>query len=141
MSVLDDVLNSLQAMSQVQLLLAFVACTGYVLAQGSLIDGKGRRIAWACALSATLGFGLESTEWMYAAMLVSFAIAGLGLFVASAWLLSRALGFSQPRAVAEAVEFATTVESAESEFAPAHVQASPLSARTLTQHTGPAHLV
>ena len=140
MSVLDDVLNSLRSMSQLQLLLAFVACTGYALAQGSLIGAKGRRIAWGAALLSTVGFAFESAEWMYAAMLVSFAIAGLGLFVASAWLLSRALGFSQPRAMAEAVEFAESVELAESGFPSTHAQPSP-SPRALPQHSGHAHLV
>ena len=45
MSVLDDVFASLRAISLVQLLLAFVACTGYALAQGGLVSAKARRIA------------------------------------------------------------------------------------------------
>ena len=134
MSVLDDLLNSLRSMSQLQLLLAFVACTGYALAQGSLVGLKGRRIAWGSTLLGALGFAFESSEWMHAAMLVTFAIAGLGLFVASAWLLSRALGFAQPRATAEAAE---TVES---EAASTHAQA-PRGPLTLPQGNGPAHSV
>jgi hypothetical protein len=140
MSVLDDVLNSLRLMSQLQLLLAFVACTGYALAQGGLIGTRGRRLAWGSTLLATIGFALESTEWMHAAMLAAFAIAGLGVFVASTWLMSRALGFSQPRAVAEAVAFAESVESAESEFPPTQAQA-PRSPLALAQHNGAAHSV
>jgi hypothetical protein len=140
MSVLDDVLNSLRLMSQLQLLLAFVACTGYALAQGSLIGAKGRRVAWGSTVFSTVGFALESTEWMHAAMLAAFAIAGLGMFVASTWLMSRALGFSQPRAVAEAVAFAETVESAEADFPPAQAQA-PRSPLAMPQHNGPAHSV
>lgn len=99
MSVLSDVLNSLQLMTQLQLLLAFLACTGYALAQGKLIPGKGRRIAGSVAFIAAVGFAFESTEWMHAAMLLAFAIAGLGLFIAMTWLISRTLGLTTRRAV------------------------------------------
>ena len=141
MSVLGDVFNSLQAMSQWQLLLAFVACTAYVLAQGDLVSPKVRRMAWGMALLSTAVFVLESAEWMYSAMLAAFAIAGLGLFVASAWMLSRALGFSKPRATAEAAAFAESVEAADAEtpaLQAAPAQASP-GPRTRMQHNGPAH--
>ncbi len=135
MSVLDEVLNSLRSMSQLQLLLAFGACTGYALVQGSLVGTKGRRIALGSTLLCSLGFAFESAEWMHAAMLVVFAIAGLGLFVAGTWLLSRALGFAQPRAVAE---FAEAVEAAEAGIPSAPAPRSPLA---LSRHNGPAHSV
>lgn len=144
MSVLDDVFGSLRAMSLVQLLLAFVACTGYALAQGGLVSAKARRVAWAFTLLAAFGFALESAEWMYAAMLVSFAVAGLGVFVACAWLLSRALGFSKPRAVAEAVEFAASVDAGDSiltDFIPSPSQPMPLGARTRPSAHDHAHSV
>jgi hypothetical protein len=145
MSVLDDVFASLRAMSLVQLLLAFVACTGYALAQGGLVSVKGRRAAWAFTVLAAIGFAFESAEWMYAAMLVSFAVAGLGVFVACAWLLSRALGFSKPRAVAEAVEFAASVDAGDSmaaDFAPTPSQSMPLGARSRPpSHSDHAHSV
>jgi len=141
MSVLDDVLSSLREMSQLQLLLAFLACTGYALGQGGLIGRKGRRIAWGVTLVSVIGFAFESSEWMHAAMLVAFGIAGLGLFVATAWLMSRALGFSRPRAVAEAAEFAESAE-AESDFLPTPLPPSPRTPRALPQHNnGPAHSV
>lgn len=140
MSVLGDVFNSLQAMSLLQLLLAFVACTGYVLAQGGLIGAKGRRMAWASTLLSTAGFAFESAEWMYAAMLTAFAVAGLGLFVAAAWLMSRALGFSRPHVVAEQVAFAASLETAESDFPPTQIL-PPRGPRTMPPHSGPAHSV
>ena len=74
MSVFADVLSSLRSMTQLQLLLAFLACTGYVLAQGGLIGLRGRRVAWSVTLISALGFAFESTEWMHAAMLATFAI-------------------------------------------------------------------
>ena len=140
MSVLDDVLSSLREMSQLQLLLAFLACTGYALGQGGLIGRKGRRIAWGVTLLSVVGFAFESTEWMHAAMLAAFGIAGLGLFVMIAWLMSRALGFSRPLAVAEAAAFAETAE-AEAEVLPAVAPQPARSQRALPQHNGPAHSV
>lgn len=137
MSVLDDVFASLRAMSLVQLLLAFVACTGYALAQGGLVSAKARRIAWGFTALAAIGFAFESAQWMYAAMLVSFGVAGLGVFVACTWLLSRALGFSKPRAVAEAVEFAASVDAFESRPPDVAVSASqPMPLGALARQSG-----
>lgn len=136
MSVLGDVFGTLREMSQLQLLFAFVAGTAYTVAQGGLVSAKGRRIAWGLTLLAAIGFACESAEWMYAAMLVTFGVAGMGLFVASAWLLSRALGFSKPRATAEAVELADSVDA---EFPPTLSPPSTHGPRTLPQHNGPAH--
>lgn len=103
MSVLGDVFGSLKSMSQVQLLLAFIACIGYAFAQGSLLPGRGRRLAGISAALAAFGFALESADWTYATMLLGFAVAGLGSFIALVWITSRALGFGRasPRIVSD----------------------------------------
>lgn len=104
MAVLGDVFDSLQTMSQVQLLLAFIACMGYAFAQGNMLPVKGKRLAWVAAALASTGFALQSSDWTHAAMLLGFAVAGLGSFVALVWITSRALGFarSSPRAEPDA---------------------------------------
>lgn len=140
MSVLDEVLGSLRAMSQLQLLLAFVACSAYALAQGGLVGRRGRRIAWALTLLSVVAFAFESTEWMYAAMLTAFGIAGLGLFVAIAWLVSRALGFSRPLVAAEVAPLAEAAD-AEAELAPMPAPQPARGQLALPQHNGPAHSV
>ncbi|MEP6874895.1 MAG: hypothetical protein ABI887_11065 [Burkholderiales bacterium] len=132
MSVLADVLSSLRTMTQLQLLLAFLACTGYALGQGGLIGPRGRRIAWAVTLLSALGFAIESTEWMHAAMLATFAVAGLGLFVASAWIISRLLGFTPS---------GRSGPTLESEFPPTNAQPSPSPRAMAAPHNGPAHSV
>ena len=132
MSVLADVLSSLRTMTQLQLLLAFLACTGYALGQGGLIGPRGRRLAWVVTLLSVLGFAFESTEWMHAAMLATFAVAGLGLFVAGAWVISRLLGF-QPSGNPGLM--------LESEFSPVNAQMSPTTRALPAQHTVPAHFV
>lgn len=95
MSVLDDVFESLKLMSQLQLLLAFVACIGYLLAQGGLLEGRGRRGAWATAFAAAAGFILLGTDWMQAAMVVALAVVGLGTFTAAVWLMCRLIGMQR----------------------------------------------
>lgn len=107
MSVLGEVFGSLRSMTQWQLLLAFLACIGYALGQGSLVTPKVRRIAWLVTVLSVLGYALESQQWTNAAMLVAFAIAGLGVFVASAWLISRLLGFASTRVVLDAADSET----------------------------------
>lgn len=106
MSVLGGVFGSLEAMSQVQLLLAFIACISYAFAQGCLLPGKGRRIAWAAASAAAAGFAFDSSDWTRATMLVGFAIVGMGSFIALVWLTSRALGLGRNPPAIEAAAVA-----------------------------------
>jgi hypothetical protein len=97
MSVLGDVFESLRAMSLIQLLLAFIACTGYALAQGGLVNTRARQVASGIAVLSAIGFAFQSSEWMYAAMLLAFAIAGMGVFVMLAWMISGLIGFVSAR--------------------------------------------
>lgn len=95
MSVIGDVFDSLRAMSLLQLLLAFVACIGYSLAQGALVSSpRVRGLAGVAAFVGAIGYAILGTEWMHAAMLVAFAFAGMGVFVSVVWITSRLLGFS-----------------------------------------------
>ena len=94
MTVLDDVFDSLATMSLLQLLLAFVACTGYTLAQGRLVTPRARHIAAATTAAAAIGFVLLGGTWARSAMLIAFAIAGLGAFIAIVWLSGWLLGFA-----------------------------------------------
>ena len=100
MTSISDVFGSLRAMNQLQLLFAFVAFIGYAFAQGSLLAVRGRRAAWIVAALAAIGFAFESDDWTHATVLLGFAIAGLGSFVAVVWLTSRVLGFRQPEVAA-----------------------------------------
>ena len=99
MTALDDVFDSLTAMSLLQLLLAFVACTGYTLAQGRLVTPGARRIAATTTAAAAIGFVLLGGTWARSAMLIAFAIAGLGAFIAIVWLSGRLLGLAPAQAV------------------------------------------
>ncbi len=95
MSVLGDVLDSLNSMSMLQLLAAFLACIGYAFAQGGLPGPRGRNVACAVAVMGAAGFAVESAEWMHAAVLLAAAVAGLGVFVAVVWITSSMLGFGR----------------------------------------------
>lgn len=95
MSVLSEVFGSLQAMTQLQLLLAFIACVGYAISQGRLVSNKSRGWAATVACAAALVFAVQSTDWTLAAMLFGFALAGLGGFNGLVWVTSRALGLTR----------------------------------------------
>ena len=89
MSELGD---SLERMSFMQLALLFGFVTSYVLAIGGLFGPVNRRRAALLALLLSVGFAALTDPWVHGALLVAFAVAGLGLFVLLSWLLARLLG-------------------------------------------------
>ena len=103
MSELQDTLRN---MGFVQLLLAFVFLTGYALALSSLTGALGRKRAGIVALLAAFAFVATTQPWVHGVLLMVFAVAGLGLFMGTAWLLSRLFGLAagrqrQPETAAE----------------------------------------
>ena len=100
MSVLGEVFFGLEVMSLTQLLFAFIACTAYQLAQGWLVNVRGRRIAWVTAAAAAAGFTLQASEWMHAAMLIAFGVAGMGVFTLAVWVTCRLIGLQRVPALA-----------------------------------------
>jgi len=92
MSVLEEVVDTVRNMGFVQLLLAFVACFGYALAQGGLLSGKGRRMAWTIAFAGAVGFAAASPDWPDAVMLIALAVVAIGSLAALVWVVSRMVG-------------------------------------------------
>ena len=141
MAVLGNVFASLQTMSLLQLLFGLVACTGYALAQGSLVAGRLRAVACGTALSAALGFVFEAPEWTYGVMLGAFAVAGFGLFVGAVCWLSALVGFNRDHAPAADSSFfnpESELESdAESESGVSATPPRPM----VAPHASPAHSI
>lgn len=100
MSVLGEVFFGLEVMSLTQLLLAFVGCAGYQLGQGGLVSARGRHVAWFAAAGAAGGFVILASEWMHAAMLIAFAVAGMGVFTMAVWATCRLIGTQRMPAAA-----------------------------------------
>ena len=88
--------DSLERMSFMQLLLLFGFVTCYVLAIGGLFGSTVRLRAAGLALLQAGAFTALTDPWVHGALLMVFAVAGLGLFVVLSWLLARALGPRQP---------------------------------------------
>jgi hypothetical protein len=95
-SVLAGIFDDLDNMSQLQLLLAFTSCIAAVFATGGMLSPRGRLIASAAALGSALGFIASSNHWPNAVMIATLGVAGLGLFTAAVWLLTRLIGL-EPR--------------------------------------------
>lgn len=86
---MDDIAVSLEKLGLVHMVLAwaFVAC--YALSLGGMLGATGSRRAAVLAVVAAVSFCVISENWVHGALLVMFAVAGMGLFVATAWALAR----------------------------------------------------
>ena len=92
MTMLHDVAESLRAMTLLHLLLAFLACIGYMLAEGQLAPVRVRLYGGVVAAASAIWFVIDSPQWTAGAMLVAFAVGIVGLFTALVWVLSAVLG-------------------------------------------------
>jgi hypothetical protein len=107
MSVISELHNSLHTMGLEQHVLAFAFLTSYTLALGRWFGPRGRQRAALAAFAAAIGFAAMTTPWIDGAMLMTLAVAGLGVFIAAAWLLSHMLaprGIDDLPAIAAAVQ-------------------------------------
>ncbi|HJW11707.1 MAG TPA: hypothetical protein VJ598_07970, partial [Albitalea sp.] len=74
---------------------------------GRWFGPRGRQRAALAALAAAIGFAAMTTPWIDGAMLMTLAVAALGLFIAAVWLLSHVLapaGVGGPPTIADAVQ-------------------------------------
>ena len=88
---LGDIEHSLDTLDFARLLLAFVFLTSYALALSRLASARTRGVVALASLAAAAGFVATTSPWEIGALLVAFAVAGMGLFIAAVWLLSLAL--------------------------------------------------
>lgn len=89
---MDDILLTLNNLSLVQMVLAWLFVASYALALGGMLGPKGSLRAGLVAALAAVLFSAFSLDWVHGALLVLFAVAGMGLFVAASWLLTYGLG-------------------------------------------------
>ncbi|HEY0821489.1 MAG TPA: hypothetical protein VGD46_22120 [Rhizobacter sp.] len=97
---MDDITASLNKLSLFQMVLAwaFVAC--YALALGGMLEARGSLRAAGLAVVAAVVFCVLSENWVHGALLVTFVVAGMGLFVATAWALARSVSWFLHRGTA-----------------------------------------
>jgi len=95
MAMLHDVYDSLRSMTLLHLLLAFLACTGYMVAEGQIAPKRVRIGAGLVAIASAAWFVVDSPQWTAGAMLVAFAVGLVGVFTALVWAMSAALGLRQ----------------------------------------------
>ncbi|MBL0729940.1 hypothetical protein [Piscinibacter sp. HJYY11] len=95
--LMEDINASLNKLSLLQMICAwaFVAC--YALALGGMLEARGARRAAALAVIAAALFCALGDNWVHGALLVTFAVAGMGLFVAVAWALARSVAWTLAR--------------------------------------------
>jgi O-antigen/teichoic acid export membrane protein len=101
MSVASELHTSLRSMGFMQLLLAIVFLTAYSIACSTLFGGRGRARASVVALLAAVAFTALTTPWVHGVLMVTGAVAGLGVFAALAWVSSAALNVAGIKALEE----------------------------------------
>jgi len=87
---LSDIEHSLDTLDFARLLLAFFFLSSYALALSRLASARTRGVVALASLAAAAGFVATTSPWEIGALLVAFAVAGMGLFIAAVWLLSLA---------------------------------------------------
>jgi hypothetical protein len=85
---MNDLGQTLETMDSTRLLLALVFVAGYAAAIGRLATERGRRWSTGLATLAGLAFVGLTNPWVHGALLVVFAVVGVGAFIALAWALS-----------------------------------------------------
>ncbi len=99
---MDDILFTLNNLSLVQMVLAWLFVASYALALGGMLGSKGSLRAGLVAALAAVLFSALSSDWVHGALLVLFAIGGMGVFVAASWALTFSIGrllpHNEPRA-------------------------------------------
>jgi len=95
MTMLHDVYADLRTMSLLHLLLAFLAFSSYLFAEGHLIPSRARAGAAALALLSVAAFVVTAPQWTTGIMLVVLAIGLIGVFAAIVWGLSATLGLGR----------------------------------------------
>ena len=88
---MDDIVLTLNNLSLVQMVLAWLFVASYALALGGMLGPKGSLRAGLVAALAAVLFSALSLDWVHGALLVVFAVGGMGLFVAASWLLTYSL--------------------------------------------------
>lgn len=88
--LMDDITSSLDTLGLAQMLLgwAFLAC--YALAIGGMLGTRGRRNAAGLAVLVAVLFCSGVENWVHGALLVMFAVGGMGVFTVVAWALAQA---------------------------------------------------
>ncbi|HET7794136.1 MAG TPA: hypothetical protein VFL64_12205 [Rhizobacter sp.] len=86
---MDGILSTLRHLSFAQMICAWLFVGCYALAVGGMLGGTGSLRSGVVAAVSGVLFAAFSDEWVHGALLILFAVAGMGLFVVVAWLLAR----------------------------------------------------
>lgn len=86
---MDDLLSTLRQLNHFQLMSAWAFMACYALAVGGMLGPQGSWVAGLAALASAVLFCVLGAQWVHSAIMVMFAVAGMGLFVVTAWALAR----------------------------------------------------
>lgn len=90
---MDDIALSLDKLTLSQMVCAWAFVGFYALALGGMLGPLGSQRAAALAGLAAVLFCVFADYWVHGALLVLFAVGGMGAFVVVAWALTRIAGW------------------------------------------------
>jgi hypothetical protein len=85
---MDEIVASLDHLSVPQYALAFVFVASYALSIGAILEGRGRLVFAILAAVSAVVFAGTMDPWFHGALLVAYAVIGMGLFIGVVWLMS-----------------------------------------------------
>lgn len=85
---MEGIVGTLKHLSFAQMILAWLFVGCYALAIGGMLGGTGSARSGVVAAISGVAFALLSDQWVHGALLILFAVAGMGVFVIAAWLLA-----------------------------------------------------
>lgn len=103
---MNEVGDTLERMSAVQLVAVLLFVTGYLLALGHLATDRGRAWAALLALVSAVVFVAFTRPWEHGVILVALASGVVGVFVALAWASNRYFERRQAAALLRAADAA-----------------------------------
>jgi hypothetical protein len=85
---MDEIVASLNELSVPQYGLAFVFVASYALSIGAILGGRVRLFFGVLAAGSGGCFAFTMDPWFLGALLVAYAVIGMGLFIGVVWLAS-----------------------------------------------------
>ena len=109
---MNEVGDTLEGMTAIQLVAALLFVAGYVLALGQLATERGRRLGAMLAALCAFVFVLFTHPWEHGIILVALASTAVAAFVAVAWTFNRYFERRQAAAMQAAIEAAALSQAA-----------------------------
>ncbi len=89
---MNELNSTLENMGSLQLVLALLFLGAYAMVLGGFVEGSAQAAAGAMAMLSAAAFIALTTPWVHGVLLTAFVVVGMGLFIATAWVVTTLAG-------------------------------------------------